>query len=109
MKYLVFATGGPGFDTSEDATWVLEEVILPGFDALIRLEAEKKILAGGVPLGERSLAFVIEAQSNEELDWILRGLPLWPSMNWEVTPLQTFAGRADQERDFVERLRRELQ
>ena len=52
MKYLVFAWGGPGFASPREAEQVLKEVILPSFDMLLKLEAEKKILAGGLPVGD---------------------------------------------------------
>jgi muconolactone delta-isomerase len=42
--------------------------------------------------------FIIEASSNEELDEVLRNIPMWGSINWEVTPLTSFEARAAQER-----------
>ena len=50
--------------------------------------------------------FIVEASSNEELDQMLRELPMWGSFDWEVTALQTFLGRAAQERSIVKELRR---
>lgn len=102
MKYLVSASGGPGFSSPDEAADILEEEILPTFDALIALEKEGKILAGGLPVGERSFAFVAEAASNDELDKMLRGIPAWGVFEWQVTPLQSFAGRAAVEKAFVE-------
>jgi len=66
-QYLVVGSGGPGFASPEEAVKVLEGTILPSFDQLIRLEKEKKILAGGLPVGDRAFAFIVEASSNEEL------------------------------------------
>ncbi len=37
MKYLVVGSGGPGFNTPEEALYVLENVVLPSFDQLIDL------------------------------------------------------------------------
>ena len=54
MKYLVIGSEGPGFASPEQAVEILEKVILPTFDALITLEVEKKILAGGLPVGARA-------------------------------------------------------
>jgi len=31
---------------------------------------------------------------------------MWGSLDWEVTALQTFAGRATQERDIVKKLKK---
>jgi hypothetical protein len=50
MKYLVTGSEGPGFASPEEAIEVLER-ILPTFDALTKLEEERKIVAGGCPLG----------------------------------------------------------
>jgi hypothetical protein len=66
----------------------------------MNLEREKKIVAGGLPVGDRSFV------SNEELDRLLRGIPAWGVLNWKVTPLQSFAGRATQERDEVKKLKK---
>ena len=106
MKYLVIGSGGPGFASPEEAVEVLKKIILPSFDQLIGLEKKKKILAGGLPVGERAFVFIAEASSNEELDQMLRKLPMWGSLDWEVTPLQTFSGRAAQERSIVKKLRK---
>jgi len=106
MKYLVIGSGGPGFTSPEEAISVLEEIILPSFDNLIGLEKKKKILAGGLPVGDRAFVFIAEASSNEELDQILRKIPMWGSLDWEVTALQTFAGRAEQERDIIKKLKK---
>jgi len=106
MKYLVIGSGGPGFANPEEAVSVLQEIILPSFDKLIGLEKKKKILAGGLPVGDRAFVFIAEASSNEELDQLLRELPMWGALDWEVTPLQTFAGRAAQERNIVRELKK---
>jgi hypothetical protein len=98
MKYLVNTTAGPGFATAEQTLQILEMTILPGLEALIGLEATGKILAGGVPVGDRSFVFIVEAPDNEAVDELLRSLPIWGVVNWQVTPLQTFAGRAAVER-----------
>jgi hypothetical protein len=106
MKYLVIGSGGPGFASPEEALRVLENMILPSFEHLIKLESEKTIIAGGLPVGERAFAFIIESSSNAELDEILRNIPVWGSMDWKVTPLQTFKGRAEKERAAFEGLRK---
>jgi muconolactone delta-isomerase len=40
-------------------------------------QSEGKIIGGGVPVGERALVLIFDAESNEELDIILQRLPLW--------------------------------
>jgi muconolactone delta-isomerase len=106
MKYLVVASGGPGFASPEEASKVLKTIILPSFDHLMKLEKQKKILAGGLPVGERAFMFIVEASSNDALDQMLRKIPMWGVLDWEVTPLQTFAGRAAQEKTFVKGLKK---
>jgi hypothetical protein len=58
----------PGFATAAEALTVLETEILPGFDAMIELEAEKKILAGGLPVGDCAFVFIIEA-ADDDAGW----------------------------------------
>ena len=101
MLYLVIGLGGPGFSSSEEAAGILENLVIPSFEQLIRLEMDKRILAGGLPVGERSIVFIIDAESNGELDEILRSLPIWGVMEWETTPLQTFECRKAIERSSI--------
>ena len=105
MQYLVEGTGGPGFKSPEETVEVLERAILPGFEHLIRLQAEKKILAGGLPVGERAFVVIIEAASNEEVDQLVRGIPFWGVLEWKVTPLQSIEGRAEIERAVVKQIK----
>jgi hypothetical protein len=100
MKYFVSGTAGPGFASPEEAMHVLDNVILPSFDILTKLESAGTI-TGGLPVGDRAFVFVAEAASNEALDELLRSLPMWGSLDWEVTPLQSFEGRASMERRAV--------
>jgi hypothetical protein len=96
MKYLVTGSEGPGFTSPEQAVEVLERGILPTFDALMKLEADKKILAGGLPVGDRALVFILEVASHEEVDQLLRDLPAWGVLKWAVTPLQSFEGASQE-------------
>ena len=106
MKYLVVGSEGPGFASPKETVEVLEKGILPTFDALLKLEADKKILAGGLPVAERAVVFILEASSNDEVDQILRDIHAWGVLKWKVTPLQSFEGRADKERGIVEALKK---
>ena len=101
MKYLVVASAGPGFSSPDEAVEVLEKVVMPTFAALKKLEAKKKILAGGLPVGDRAFVFILEARSNEEVDQLLRDIPMWGSLDWEVTPLLSFSARAAEERKAI--------
>ncbi len=72
---------GGGFSSAEEAQGILENTVIPTFEQIIRLEMDKKILAGGLPVGERALVFIIQAESNGELDEILRSFPIWGLWN----------------------------
>jgi hypothetical protein len=74
----------------------------------MKLEAEKRILVGGLPVGDRAFVFILEASSNEEADQVLRDIPAWGVLKWEVRPLQSFEGRAKKERSVVEELKKRL-
>jgi len=106
MKYLVIGSEGPGFESMEEAIPLLENLVFPSFDLLMKLESEKKILGGGIPIGDRAFVFIIEAASNEELDATLQSLPAWGILQWDVTPLHSFAGRSSQERKMVEEFKK---
>jgi hypothetical protein len=105
MKYLVIGKGGPGFGSPEEAIKLLTEIVLPSFDALINLEKEKKIISGGLLVGDRAMIFIVEAGSNNEVDQMLRKIPLWGVLQWKVKPLQDFSARAEIERNFVKGLK----
>ena len=107
-QYLVSGSGGPGFKSPAEALNLLQKLVIPTFAALQKLKAEKKILAGGLPVGDRAFVFILEAASNEEAGRIIRKIPLWPLLEWKVTPLQSFKGRARQERRTVEMLKKQM-
>jgi len=94
MKFLVIGSEGPGFSSAEEASHLLNNIVLPSFEKLTKLEADKKIIAGGLPAGERTLTFIMDASSNEEVDQILRELPIWGVLKWKVSPLVSFNSRA---------------
>lgn len=104
MQYLVQASGGPGFTSPQETVAVLEKGILPTFEALLALQQEDTILAGGLPAGDRAFVFIAEADDNDEIDRLVRDLPAWGALDWRITPLQSFAGRAAVERVVLEQL-----
>ena len=82
MQYLVEAARGPLPPSPEQAIALLEGTIIPHFEYMIRLKAEGKILAGGIPVGDRAFVCVIEAASNDEADRIVRDMPAWGLVEW---------------------------
>jgi hypothetical protein len=103
MKFLVQATHGPSFASPEEAAHVLKTFVLPTFDKILEWESAG-ILKGGLPVGERALAFIIDADSCDSLDAMLRGLPLWTLLEWTVTPLTGFTARGAYEKQVVKDL-----
>jgi len=108
MKYLVTGSKGPGFASPEEGAVILEQAALPSLEMLIKLEKRGKILAGGLPVGDRAFVFIVEAASHEEVDQFLQDLPLWGVLSWQVTPLQTFASRAAYERKALKKLKKAI-
>ncbi len=104
MMYLVSGSSGPGFDSPEEARELLSNVVHPSFDQLMALEAEGKVLGGGLPVGDRAVVFILEASSNEEVDGIIQGMPIWSLLEWQVIPLQSFAGRKAQEQEMLAKM-----
>jgi muconolactone delta-isomerase len=88
---------------------IMRQWVFPSMDALINLKSEGKIIGGGLPVGERALVLIFEAESNEELDTILQRLPLWGLAKWKVTPLENLEGRTSRDRQFIEQLEQSLQ
>jgi len=105
MQYLVEGARGPLPPSPEQAIALLEGTVIPHFEYMIRLKAEGKILAGGIPVGDRAFICIIEAGSNEEADRIVRDMPAWGLLEWKVTPLQSVEARAEMERKAVHALK----
>src|SRR5499427_1349789 len=105
MQYLVEAARGSLPSSPEQAIALLEGTVIPACEYVIRLKAEGKVLAGGVLVGDRAFVCIIEAASNDEADRIVREMPTWGVLEWKVTPLQSFEGRAEIERKVVAALK----
>jgi len=105
MRYLVTVdhadTAAPL--SSQQTLQLIEQAVIPTLDACAQLESEHKMLAGGVMARTGSAILIVEAASNEELNRLVQRLPAWGALNVSVTPLQSFAERADQDRQALER------
>jgi muconolactone delta-isomerase len=95
--------------TSREGMVFIEQFILPTLELCKKLEAEKKILAGGPMSGAVALSLIISTESVQELDDLITGLPAWPRMETTVTPLTTFGGRMQSVRARLEQLRAQMQ
>lgn len=107
MRYLVtgeYVDPGPLLPPQQLAQ-LIEQLVIPSFEALAKLETEGKVLGGGICAGGRAGAWVMEAASNDEVNGLLQNLPFWGVVRWNVTPLQGFRERAAGERQVLERLK----
>jgi hypothetical protein len=80
--------------TPQEVAAFAERFALPTLDALEKLAAAGRILAGGPFLAAVGFSFVARAASPEELEEMVTGLPLWTRAQTRVVPLGTFEGRA---------------
>jgi hypothetical protein len=111
MQYLIimnFVDPGPLLPPQQ-FLGMLRQAVLPGHEALNSLKSEGKGFAGGFPVGERAIAFILESDSPEELDSVLMDIPFWGIVKTKVTLLQDFEDRRDQDRQFAEQLEQTLQ
>src|SRR5918992_1246070 len=67
---------------------VVREAILPSVEALIPLSTQGRLVTGGYLVGERSMVFVFEADSEEEVREVLEVLPLSGVATAELRPMQ---------------------
>jgi muconolactone delta-isomerase len=95
MQYLVqmHLSGSSRPMNQEEGISLIEEFILPTLERCKKLQEEKRILAGGPASGAIALALIVNAESAQELDDLITGLPVWPRMETQVTPLTTFEAR----------------
>jgi muconolactone delta-isomerase len=95
MQYLVqmkiVPSGRPM--SQEEGVAFFEELIRPTLEICRKLQDEKKIIGGGPISGTIGLVLLVQADSAKELDDLITGLPVWPRMETEVTPLTTFEDR----------------
>ena len=104
MLYLVeFEATQAGAPTSRDQMIeLLDKLVIPTLESLGK---DGKVRAGGTVVGNLAGAIVVGAKSKDEVTELVRALPAWGIMQWKVTPLETFAHRADLEKKVVQELR----
>lgn len=105
MNYLVQLKLASRPDTPQEGAVFIEQFILPTLELCKRLEAEKKIVAGGPLSGTIALSLIVSAESVQELDDLIMSLPVWPRMETTVTPLTTFDFRMQAVRTRLEQLK----
>src|SRR5215211_1600011 len=106
MQYLVtmdFVDPGPLLPT-EQYVGMMRQVVLPGHEALKNLRSEGKILAGGFPVGERAIAFIVESDSPKDLDALLEFILFWVITQTTATSPLVRDATHDQDRQASEQL-----
>ncbi|HUT31902.1 MAG TPA: muconolactone Delta-isomerase family protein [Planctomycetota bacterium] len=83
----------------------VEEKVIPTHEALLELQQQGKLLAGGDMAGRRGTVCILEAESNAEVTRLLARLPLWPLHETEVIPLESFDERQAMHRQMAEALK----
>ena len=54
------------------------------------LSKDKRVLAGGVPAGQKKHVFIVEADSSDEVTELVQSLPFWMAHRWEIAPLESW-------------------
>ena len=67
---------------------IVREAILPSVEALIPLHVQGRLLTGGYLVGERTMVFIFEADSEEEVREVLGDLPLSGVATPEIRRMQ---------------------
>lgn len=67
-----------------------EQVVLPGYQVMKQLRAEKKVLAGGHLVGRRGVTFIADVATNDQLHQLLESIPWYWTTKNEVTPLRSW-------------------
>jgi hypothetical protein len=108
MLYLVeFEATEAGAPTTQEQTIeLLKKLIIPSLETLAK---DSSIKAGGLRVGARAGVLIITAKSHEEVTEFVRLLPAWGVWGWKVTPLESFADRANLEKKMVQQLRAQKQ
>ncbi len=86
----------------------VERFIQPTLEQFQRLLDAGSIVAGGPTLGGMTFAFVLRAESPLQAEEIVMALPGWPRAQTTVTPLGSFAQRAEVGRECLAKLKATL-
>ena len=100
MQYLVEAENIDGLIQMKDVPDYVNNIVLPSYEMLIKLEGEGKI-KGGLLAGQRAGVFVIDAESNDDLGKKLRSIPFWGMVKWKTSPLQSLTSALEQDGAIV--------
>ncbi len=107
MRYLVTMEAIEATIPRGDPARLLRHVedVIASHEAMMKLEAQGKVLGGGGQAGKRAEAFVAEVASHDELDQLLRELPNWINLTVNVIPLISYKDIVAGERQLLEGLK----
>ena len=63
------------------------QMVTKGMQDVVNLKKQGKVLFHGAFVGRQAGCMIWSVDSNEELQRLLTGLPMWPFMEWEIIPL----------------------
>jgi len=105
MRFLVTIDGtdvGVGMPP-ERLGQVLDQMVVPGVEKLAQWEEEGRIHGGGYTAA-RGVAFIIDAESSEEVDQLVTSLPHWGLVKVDVQPLISHSTLLERARAMRQRL-----
>ena len=110
MRFLITGENiDAGYLLPPDQTFeAIGQAVVPSFQMLASLEEQGKV-RGGVFPGERAGAFVVEADSYEELDSLMNHLPFFGLVKWQVKPLMPFRSVARQLPQYLQDAKQQMQ
>ena len=92
----------------KDFVPMVENLVIPSFEAMSKLESEKKILASGIVSGGRTGMFIIDVESNKELTRLLQSFPFWGILKWEIIPLDSPKERVELDKQLLENIKKSM-
>ena len=105
MRFLVTIDGsdiGVGMPP-ERLGQVIEQMVIPSLEQLAQWEREGRIHGGGYTAA-RGGVFMIDADSNEEVDRLLTSLPYWGLVKIDVKPLIPTSALLERGRAMLQRM-----
>lgn len=103
MKFLVtleYPAENAALLSPERGAEILKVQVTPSLEQLAKHDGA----VGGVVAGTRTVVFILEAKSVEDVSSFLQGLPFWTLMKQSVSPLESFASRVELNNRLLPRL-----
>ncbi|MDP8247251.1 MAG: muconolactone Delta-isomerase family protein [Candidatus Tritonobacter lacicola] len=63
------------------------ELVVKGMEDIMKYKEQGKVVFHGALVGRQAGCTIWDVDSNEELQTLVSQLPMWPFMEWEITPL----------------------